>query len=50
MYHGKRSSLTDSFVARRTTDPTLRLELLSHHQNDSRHDRDSGMGERLNIA
>ena len=31
------NGLTDSFVARHTTDPTLRLELISR-------DEDSGMG------
>ena len=41
------NGLTNPFVARHTTDPTLRLELLSHHQNGSRHDRDSGMGEEV---
>ena len=36
--------LTDSFVARHTIDPTLRLELLSRNQNGFHHDQDSGMG------
>ena len=36
--------LTDFFVARHTTDPTLRLELLSRNQNGFRHGQDSGMG------
>ena len=37
------NGLTDSFVARHTTDPTLRFELLSRHQNGSSHDQDSVM-------
>ena len=36
--------LRDFFVARHTTDPTLRLELLSRNQNGLRHGQDSGMG------
>ena len=36
--------LTDSFVARHTTDPTLRLELLSRNQNGLRHNQGIGMG------
>ena len=36
--------LTDSFVARHTTDPTLRLELLSSNQNGLRHNQGIGMG------
>ena len=38
------NGLIDSFVARHTTDPTLRLELLSRNQDGSRHDQDTGMG------
>ena len=38
------NGLTDSFVARRTTDPNLRLELLSRNQNGSRYDQGTGMG------
>ena len=38
------SGLTDSFVARHTTDPNLRLELLSRNQNGSRYDQGTGMG------
>ena len=38
------NGLTDSFGARHTTDPTLRLELLSRNQNGSRHDQGSSMG------
>ena len=38
------SGLTDSFVARLTTDRTLRLELISRNQNGSRHDQGTGMG------
>ena len=37
------NGLKDSFVARHTTDPTLRFELLSRHQNGSSHDQDSVM-------
>ena len=36
--------LTNPFVARHTTDHTLRLELLSRNQNGSRHDQGIGMG------
>ena len=39
--------LTDSFVTRHTTDPTLRLELLSRNQNGLRHDQGIGMGEEV---
>ena len=39
IYHGKRSSLTDSSVARHTTNRTLRLELVSRNQNGLRHDQ-----------
>ena len=39
--------LTDSFVSRHTTDPTLRLELLSRNQNGLRHDQGIGMGEEV---
>ena len=35
------NGLTDSFVARRSTD---RLELLSHNQNGPRYDQGSGIG------
>ncbi|CAH3155801.1 unnamed protein product [Pocillopora meandrina] len=38
------NGLTDSFVARHTTDPTLRLGLLFRYQNGSRHDQGTGMG------
>ena len=38
------NGLTNSFVARHTTDPTLRLELLSRNQNGLRHDQGIGMG------
>ena len=38
------NSFTDSFVARHTTDLTLRLELLFLNQNGSRYDQDTGMG------
>ena len=38
------NGLTDSFVARLTTDRTLRLELISRNQNGSRHDQGTGMG------
>ena len=38
------NGLTDSFVARHTTDPTLRLGLLFRNQNGSRHDQGTGMG------
>ena len=38
------NSFTDFFVARHTTDLTLRLELLFLNQNGSRHDQDTGMG------
>ena len=38
------NGLTDSFVARHNTNPTLRLELLSRNQNGSRHDQGTGMG------
>ena len=38
------NGLTDSFVARRITDPNLRLELLSRNQNGSRYDQGTGMG------
>ena len=38
------NGLTDSFVARHTTDPNLRLELLSRNQNGSRYDQGTGMG------
>ena len=38
------NGLTDLFVARHTTDPTLRLELLSRNQNGSRHDQVTEMG------
>ena len=38
------NGLIDSFVARHTTDPTLRLELLSRNQDGSRHDQDTGTG------
>ena len=37
------NGLTDSFVARHTTNPTLRLEPLSRNQNGSRHDQGPGM-------
>ena len=37
------NGLTDSFVARHNTNPTLRLELLSRNQNGSRHDQGTGM-------
>ena len=37
--------LTNSFVARHTTDHTLRLELFSRNQNGSRH-RDGGRGKK----
>ena len=33
------NGLADSFVARHTTDPALRLELLSRSQNSSRDDQ-----------
>ncbi|CAH3036745.1 unnamed protein product, partial [Pocillopora meandrina] len=39
--------LTDSFVARHTTDPTLRLELLSRNQNGLSHDQRTGMGAEI---
>ena len=39
--------LTDSFVARHTTDPTLRLELLSRNQNGLRHNQGIGMGAQV---
>ena len=39
--------LTDSFVSRHTTDPTLRMELLSRNQNGLRHDQGIGMGEEV---
>ena len=38
------NSFTDSFVARHTTDLTLRLELLFLNQNGLRHDQDTVMG------
>ena len=38
------NGLTDPYVARHTTDPTLRLELISRDQNGLRHNQDSGMG------
>ena len=38
------NGLTNSFVSRHTTDPTLRLELLSRNQNGLRHDQGIGMG------
>ena len=38
------NGLTDSFLARNNTNPTLRLELLSRNQNGSRHDQGTGMG------
>ena len=38
------NGLTDSFLARHNTNPTLRLELLSRNQNGSRHDQGTGMG------
>ena len=41
------NGLIDSFVARHTTDPTLRLELLSRNQNGPRHDQGTGMGEEV---
>lgn len=41
------NGLIDSFVARHTTDPTLRLELLSRNQDGSRHDQDTGMGAEI---
>ena len=40
----KANGLRDSFVARHTTDHTLRLELLCRNQNGLHHDRGSGMG------
>ena len=41
------NGLIDSLVARHTTDPTLRLELLSRNQNGPRHDQGTGMGEEV---
>ena len=41
------NGLIDSFVARHTTDPTLRWELLSRNQNGPRHDQGTGMGEEV---
>ena len=38
------NGLTDSSVARHSTDRTLRLELISRNQNGSRHDQGTGMG------
>ena len=38
------NSFTDSFMARHTTDLTLRLELLFLNQNGLRHDQDTVMG------
>lgn len=42
--------LRDFFVARHTTDPTLRLELLSRNQNGFRHGQDSGMGTEIAMS
>ena len=44
------NGLTDSFVARHTADPTLRVELLSRNQNGSRHGQGSGMGAEVKNA
>ena len=41
------NSLTDSFVARHSTDLTLRLELISRNQNGLRHDQGTGMGAEI---
>ena len=41
------NGLTDSFVARLTTDRTLRLELISRNQNGLRHDQGTGMGAEI---
>ena len=38
------NGLTDSSVARHSTDRTLRLELISRNQNGSRHDQGTWMG------
>ena len=38
------NGLTDSSVARHSTDRTLRLELISRNQKGSRHDQGTGMG------
>lgn len=41
------NGLADSFVARHTTDPALRQELLSRNQNGSSHDHVTMMGAQV---
>ena len=41
------NDLTDSSVARKTTDCTLRLQLISRHQHGLRPDQGTGMGAKV---
>ena len=41
------NGLTDSSVARKTTDCTLRLQLISRHQHGLRPDQGTGMGAKV---